>query len=197
MDSQGTEITELLLAVQAGEERAFDRLATRVYDELRGLARGLLRNESPQHTLQATALVHEAWARLASQDSIGVEHRRHFFRVAGNVMRRILVDHARARRSAKRGDGERPVALDATVSALERNAGDLLDLEAGLAELARDHPRKAALIEQRFFLGLEVKESAEVLGISLRQAERDWTLARAWLRRRFGPDPGERATDGD
>ena len=116
---------------------------------------------------------------------MGVAHRREFFKIAGTVMRRILVDHARAKRAVKRGEGVQPGELDATVAALEGNAGDLLDLETALTELGSEHPRLAKQVELRFFLGLEASNAAQILELSLRQTERDWTIARAWLKRRL------------
>ena len=189
MQSEEQDITRLLQAAQNGDASALDALAPRVYAEMRRLAFALLRSENPGHTLQATELVHEAWLKLVQRDSVGVEHRRQFFKVASTIMRRILVDHARAKRARKRGDGIQPEALDATVVALEGNVGDLIDLENALDELALDHARLAKQVELRFFLGLETTEAAKILELSQRQTERDWTLARAWLKRRL--DRGE------
>jgi len=183
--SEENDITRLLLAAQAGDSSALDALAPRVYTEMRKLAFALLGRESPGHTLQATALVHEAWIKLVQQDSVGINHRREFFKVAGTVMRRILVDHARTKRAVKRGEGVQPEELDATVAALEGNVGDLIDLENALTELGNEHPRHAKQVELRFFLGLEAADTAQILEQSLRQTERDWTMARAWLKRRL------------
>jgi len=185
MLSEDQDITRLLLAARDGDSSALDALAPRVYSEMRKLAFALLSRESPGHTLQATALVHEAWLKLVQRDSVGVEHRREFFKVAATVMRRLLIDHARTKRAQKRGEGVRPEELDATVLALESNVGDLLDLEQALAELALEHPRLAKQVELRFFLGLEASEAAQILELSTRQTERDWMLARALLKRRL------------
>jgi RNA polymerase sigma factor (TIGR02999 family) len=180
-----SEITLLLRAAQAGRAEAFDRLVPLVYDELRALARGMLGSERTGHTLGPTALVHESWLRLASQESFGFEHRAQFFAAAATSMRRVLVDHARTRAREKRGGDRRREPLDEMLEELERSSGDLLELEAALVELSALDARKARLVELRFFAGLDVRQSASVLAVSERQAERDWTLARAFLRGRL------------
>jgi RNA polymerase sigma factor (TIGR02999 family) len=188
MVSDPSAITRLLTAARAGETGAFDELLPLVYGELRALAQGLMRAERPGHTLEPTALVHEAWLRLASQESLGFAHRAQFFAAAATSMRRILVDHARARLRVKRGAGatlESGSELDGLVAAFEQRGGDLLALEAALAALAGLDARQARLVELRFFAGLDMRTTAELLAISLRQAERDWTHARAWLRQRL------------
>jgi RNA polymerase sigma factor (TIGR02999 family) len=191
-------ITRLLQAAHAGESGALEGLLPLVYGELRGLAAGLMRGERSGHTLDPTALVHEAWLRLAGQERVGFAQRTQFFAAAGALMRRILVDHARARRRLKRGGAavqgqlaERQLAdgLDGVLVAFEERAGDLLALEEALGDLAALDARLARLVELRFFAGLEMRATAEALSISLRQAERDWTLARAWLRQRLD-EPG-------
>tara|TARA_R110002126_G_scaffold28577_1_gene95297 strand:- start:7875 stop:8477 length:603 start_codon:yes stop_codon:yes gene_type:complete len=191
------EVSRLLRAATDGDRTALDELVPRVYDELRGLARSCLAQENVA-TLAPTALVHEAWLRLARQDSLGAEHRSEFFRAASTVMRRILVDRARARRAQKRGDGLRPVALDedaavdATLAAFEERSTDLLALEDALERLEDRDPQKARLVELRFFAGLDMRSAAEALGVSLRQAERDWTVARAFLRDAVTSEAGNR-----
>jgi RNA polymerase sigma factor (TIGR02999 family) len=145
----------------------------------------MLRDERTGHTLEATALVHEAWLRLARQHSLGSDHRAQFFSLAATTMRHVLIDHARRRGRAKRGGGAASEPLDETVAALEASCGDLLELEVALGELGRADPRKAKLVELRFFAGLDMRSSADVLAISLRQAERDWTTARAFLKSRL------------
>lgn len=183
------DLNELLAAARRGDREALDRLAPRVYGELRKLADGLMRRERAEHTLQATALVNEAWMRLVGQDSVGFEHRAQFFATAGTVMRRILVEHARARKAEKRGGGAAREPLDEIVANLEAGGGgDLLALEVALEDLARLHPRKARLVELRFFLGLPMREAAEILAVSLREVERDWTMTRAWLAQRLQAD---------
>lgn len=178
----GGDITRLIQAAHAGDSGALDALFPRLYGELRRVAHNLIAGERANHTLQATALVHETWLRLSQQHSLGVEQRAQFFEVAAATMRRVLVDHARRRGRVKRGSGEAPQPLDEVVSALEAGCGDLVELEEALAALARMDPRKARLVELRFFAGLELRDAAEVLAISHRQAERDWTLTRAFLR---------------
>lgn len=180
-----SEITLLLREAQEGRAEAFDRLVPLVYDELRSLARGMLGGERSGHTLGPTALVHESWLRLASQESFGFEHRAQFFAAAATSMRRVLVDHARARKREKRGGDREREPLDQMVEELERSSGDLLELEAALVELSALDERKARLVELRFFAGLDVRESARILAVSERQAERDWTTARAFLRGRL------------
>ena len=181
----GEDITSLLEAAHEGDRSALDRLAPRVYGELKRLADGMMRGERREHTLQPTALVNEAWLKLVRQDSVGFRHRAQFFSTAATVMRRILSNHARARRSRKRGDGVRPEPLDEVVAALEHDGPELPELEQALESLARILPRKARLIELRFFLGLGMQETADILEISKREAERDWTFARAWLQQRL------------
>lgn len=183
------EITRLLQAAHDGDPEALDRLAPHVYAELKRLARTVLRRDGGL-SLHPTALVHEAWIKLVRQDTVGFAHRAQFFSAAATWMRRILVDHARARRSKKRGGGAAPEPFDETVAALEQNAGDLVVLGEALEELARVHPRHAKLVELRFFLGMEMGEAARLLSVSTRQAERDWALARAWLRGRLEEAPG-------
>jgi RNA polymerase sigma factor (TIGR02999 family) len=180
-----SEVTTLLRAAEAGEPQAREQLFALLYDELRLLAQSLIGRERTGHTLGATALVHEAWLRLVGQDSVGARHRAEFFAAAATIMRRVLVDHARTRAREKRGAGVAPQPLDETVAELERNCGDLLALEQALDSLASFDARKAKLVELRFFAGLGMRESADVLAISLRQAEREWTTARAYLKQRL------------
>lgn len=176
------DVTSLLRAAHAGDVRSFDQLVPLLYAELRRLAQTLLGEERTGHTLDATALVHEAWIRLAQQHSLGVTQRAQFFQVAATTMRRVLVDHARKRSAEKRGGERVREPLDHALADIERSCGDLLALEAGLQELAGLDERKARLVDLRFFAGLGMRETAELLGISLRQAEREWTTARAFLR---------------
>ena len=178
-----SEITQLLQAAHGGRVDAVERLFPLLYDELRRVARSMLGPERSAHTLQATALVHEAWMRLARQDSVGFEHRAQFFSAAATTMRRVLVDHARARRRDKRGGGVTPEPLDETLATFEQSCGDMLELEGALDSLAILDARKAKLVELRFFAGLDMQESAQILAISKRQAEREWTTARAFLKR--------------
>jgi RNA polymerase sigma-70 factor (ECF subfamily) len=183
-------ITRVLREAHEGDRSAFDRLLPLLYADLRQLAQNLLLFERRGHTLQATALVHEMWLKLAAQESLGFDHRRGFFSAAATAMRRILVDHARGRTRQKRGEGVEPAALDESVAALERSAGDLVALDEALGGLAELDARKAKLVELRFFVGLSTREAAELLAISERQAERDLALARAWLRDRLDAPGG-------
>lgn len=172
----------LLRAWSNGDSRALDQLTPIVYGELHRLARRYLRCERRDHSLQTTALVNEAYLRLVDHTRMEWQNRAHFFAVSAQVMRRILVDHAR-RRNVKRGRGLRRVALDeATAIGGERRA-DLAALDDALTSLAERDPRKAQVVEMRFFGGLSVEESAEVLGVSPVTVMRDWRTAKAWLYR--------------
>jgi RNA polymerase sigma-70 factor (ECF subfamily) len=163
-----------------------DDLVPLVYDELRRLARSYLRRERPDHTLQPTALVHEAFERLVDQRNVEWEGRSHFMAIAAIAMRRLLLQHAEKRRAAKRGGGRQCLTLDDTAAALlggEIDIGEILDLNACLQRLAELEPRHAQLVELRVFAGMTMTECATHLGTSLRTAERDWRVASAWLRR--------------
>jgi RNA polymerase sigma factor (TIGR02999 family) len=164
----------------SGQPRPFDNLAGRVYDELRRMASGMLAGERPGQTLQPTALVHEAYLRLASGAGEKLADPRYFFAAAAEAMRRILVDRARRRSAAKRGGGRRRVELNLADPATSPPDG-LLALDEALASLAAEDARKAELVKLRFFAGLTSREAAEVLGVSLATAERWWAYARAWL----------------
>lgn len=175
-------IVDLLHAVRHGSREAVDELLPAVYAELRRLAMCYLSKERSDHTLQPTALVHEAYLRLVGQRSVGWEDRTQFFAAAATVMRRVLVDHARARNATKRGGGRRRTALDDVVTCFEERACDLVALNEALERLAAMDERKAQVVELRFFGGLSVAEAAGFIGIPRRTAEREWTLAKAWLR---------------
>ncbi len=152
-----------------------------VYDALRGIARGYMRVERPDHTLQPTALVHEAYLRLVEQRKVGWRNRAHFFGVAAQLMRRILVDHARSLQTDKRLAAHQAIALEeAFVFAAERS-GDLIALDAALQRLAEIDARQSRIVELRFFAGLSVEETADVMGIAPRTVKRDWKVAKAWL----------------
>lgn len=175
------DVTDLLLRWSAGDERALDELTPLVYDDLRRLARALLTRETPGHTLQATALVHEVYLRLFDQRRVRWENRAHFFSAAAHIMRRVLVDHARARATAKRGGGSTRVEIgegDAIVGAF---AEDWLDLDATLTRLGRVDMRKVRIVEMKCLAGMTNQEIATALGISDATVERDWKFARAWL----------------
>jgi RNA polymerase sigma factor (TIGR02999 family) len=180
-------VTELLQGWRAGDRRALDAVLPLVYDELRRLAHHHLRNERPDHTLQSTALVHEAYFRLVAQDFPEWESRAHFFAIAAQLMRQILVDYARRRRAGKRGAGQGTLPLE-DVSQLSpgKDPGkdiDVVVLDDALKALAELDPRKAKVVELRFFGGLTFAETAEVLDVSPVTVSRDWSTARAWLHR--------------
>ena len=181
-------VTELLRAWNAGDSRASETLAPLVYAELRRQAKLALRREGEGHTLQTTALVHEAWLRLDGQHEAQWESRNQFFAVAAQMMRRVLVDHARSRAAAKRGGAAARVTLAAAEAAPDgsESALDLVDLIAlddALQRLAALDPRKAQLVELRYFAGMSIPETAEALGMSQATVGREWAVARMWLRR--------------
>lgn len=177
------EVTRLLAAVRAGEDRALDRLLSLVYEELRRIAEVQLRRERRGHTLQPTALVHEAYLKLAGGD-LAVENRAHFLAIAARAMRQALVDHARRRRRAKRGGGMKRTTLTAGSWSEELDLDELLALDDALSEL---EPRQRRVVECRFFGGMEEQEIAAVLDVSARTVRRDWVKARAWLYRALYP----------
>ena len=179
MDIRG-EITEMLAQVRNGDEAALGRLIPIVYKELRRLAAHHMKQERPSHTLQATALVHEAFLRLAGQKQPDWRDRVHFLAVASQVMRNLLVDHARARRRVKRGGGCE-LQLDEALTLAAFESEEVLALEEALERLSRIDPRQERIVELRYFGGLSVEEVATVLGISARTVKREWQMARAWL----------------
>ena len=181
----GHEVTELLGAWRAGDAQASDSLVRLVYDELRRQAALVLRRENEGHTLQPTALVHEAWLRLADQQDVRWESRTQFFAVAAQTMRRVLLDHARTRRALKRGGGAVQVSLSGVAPAddTQLDAVDLIALDEALTRLAALDPQKARLVDLRYFAGLSIPEAAEVLGMSTATVSREWAVARMWLRR--------------
>jgi RNA polymerase sigma factor (TIGR02999 family) len=175
------EISRLLTAWSEGDSGGNERLFAIIYAELRKLAAHHRRSESPENSLQTTALVHEAYLRLAAQHRVTWKNRGHFFAVASQAMRRVLVDHARRRRAMKRGGGVAPSPLDSMVVAMERTV-DLVELDVALERLAKADLQEARVVELRFFAGLTVPEIAVVLGVSTATVEREWAAARAWLR---------------
>lgn len=180
MESTQGDITRLLLAVRDGDGEAHSELASLIYPQLKHIAQNCIRGERPDHTLQPTALVHEAYIRMAGRD-IKWANRAHFFAVAAHIMRQILVDYARQHRAAKRSGNRQKVDLqDATVTSVEIPE-KVLSLDEALSRLAEWDPRQASVVEMRFFAGLTEEEIGEVLGISVRTVKRDWKLARAWL----------------
>ena len=187
-DTRG--ITRLLNAWQRGDANARDRLFVLVYGELRRRAAAHLRRERRDHTLRPTALVHEAYLRLMGQDRAQWQGRSQFFAIASETMRRVLVDHARERKAAKRGGTAVRVALEEDVASTDAREVDLIALDSALDELAALDPRKSRLVEMRFFGGLEMEEIAGVLEISRATADRDWRFARRWLYRRMAAAEG-------
>ena len=173
-------VTQLLAQWANGEEGAFDRLVPRVYDELRRQAHRHFRKERADHTLQSTALVHEAYLRLCQQPYTRFANREHFFAISAQLMRQILVEHARRHRAAKRGGGHK-LALDEALATPNTKDVDLVALDDALLELARLDPRQSRIVELRFFAGLSIAEIARVLHISPATVKRDWTTARLWL----------------
>src|SRR5262249_51907867 len=188
--SPGT-VTQLLRAWSDGDDAALDRLIPIVEAELRRLARGYMGRERPDHTLQVTALVNEAFLRLTDARRLRWQDRAHFLGVTARLMRRVLVDHARARGYEKRGGGLKKVALDEGVAVSPELAFNVLALDRALETLAAVDPRKARVIELRFFGGLSVDETAEVLQVSPDTVKRDWRLARLWLLREMEGHPRE------
>ncbi len=177
------EITQLLAKWSEGDQAALDELMPVVYSELRRLARHRLRRERPDHTLESAALVHEAYLRLTEQKTAHWKNRAHFFAVAAQLMRRILVDHARHHRAAKRGAGAVKLSLDEAVALPNQLCPDLLRLDEALGNLAKIDPVQSAIVELRFFGGLSIEETAEVLGVSPTTVKREWSTAKAWLYR--------------
>lgn len=181
--SSPMEITQLLLAWGRGEQAALDQLTPLVYDELRRLAHRYMGRERPGHTLQTSALVNEVYLRLVDSSHVRWRNRTHFFAVSAQLMRRILVDFARSRHNLKRGGDARQVSLDEALLVSHENSTDLVALDDALKALASLDARQSRAVELRFFGGLSVEETAEVLHVSEGTVRRDWSLARAWLYR--------------
>ncbi len=179
--TEGQEVTILLTALTRGDDGAASKLIPVVYAELRRLAGSYMRRERVDHTLQATALVHEAYLKLVEQRSVNWQGRAHFFGVAAQIMRRILIDYARGHSREKRGGEQKKVSLDDAFVFCEQQADELLAVDDSLNRLAEIDPRQARVVELRFFGGLSVEEAAEVLGVSPKTVKRDWSVAKAWL----------------
>jgi len=179
------DITATLAQLSAGDPRAIERLLPVVYDEMRRLAAGYLKDERQSHTLQPTALAHEAFLRMVVQTDVTWQNRAHFLGVAAQAMRRVLVDHARRRNALRRGGGQTLIGLDDAEDAGKADVG-FDDLDRALEELAKKSERQARVVELRYFGGLTIEETAEVLGTSPMTVKRDWTMARAWLFRELG-----------
>jgi RNA polymerase sigma factor (TIGR02999 family) len=188
-----TDVTTILSAIERGDPRAAEQLLPLVYDELRRLAVQKLAQEKPGQTLQATALVHEAYLRLVDSDNEqDWSGRGHFFAACGEAMRRILIENARRKQSLKRGGGQRHLDSDGVDIALPEPCEDLLALDEALVRLAAADPQAARLVQLRYFTGLTIADAAEALGMAPRSAARLWTFARAWLRREIEADGGSR-----
>ena len=184
-------ITQLLLAWSSGDRAALEELIPVVYPELRRIAARYLRRERVEHTLQPTALVHEAYVKLVDQERARWQNRAQFFGVAAQLMRRILVDHARERAADKRGGGVRPVTLVDAMAASPDRGIDVLALDEALARLTALYPEQGRLVELRYFGGLTIEETGEVLGLSPATVKRQWAVARAWLLANL--DPGAKS----
>ena len=185
------EVTELLVAWSEGDRAALDQLTPLVYEELHRLARNHMSRERQDHTLQTSALVNEAYLRLIDQKNVRWQNRAQFFSIASRLMRRILVDHARSHRYAKRGGDMRRVSLDEAAVLAQESAAELVALDDALKSLAALDTRKCQVVELRFFGGMSVEESAEVLGVSVVTVMRDWSTAKAWLHRAMEKEVSE------
>ena len=182
MSQQGTEdITQLLIELSQGNRVKVDMLLPLIYDELRRLAVDYLRRERPDHTLQATALVHEAYLRLVDQTRVNWQNRAHFFGVAAQLMRRLLVDYARKHNAEKRGADFQKLTLDENIDSAVERSEQIVALDRALEALAAIDEQKARIVELRFFGGLTVEETAEVMGVTPITIKRHWRMARAWL----------------
>jgi RNA polymerase sigma factor (TIGR02999 family) len=186
MSTNSSEISLLLDQYRDGQADAFEKLMGLVYDDLRRLAAWQLQTERPEHTLQPTALVHEAYLKLAGQNPVDWQNKAHFFALAAQVMRHILVDYARTKQRDKRGGGQVGVALDEAHKLSHPSEPSLVELDEALSRLAGWDARKSRIVELRYFGGLSIEETADVLGVSPTTVRREWTLAKAWLRRELG-----------
>lgn len=183
MESSPTDVTLILKQLSAGDQEAVNKLVPVLYDELRRLAAYYLRKERSDHTLQATALVHEAYVRLVDQREVEWKNRNHFFAVAAQLMRRVLLDHARKHQAVKRGGPLPKVKLDDVVAMCEENAAELVALDGLLNRLSTIDPQQTRVVELRFFGGMSVEETAEVMNISPATVKREWAMAKAWFAR--------------
>lgn len=184
-DSGDQNVTNLLVEWRRGDDAALARLIPIVYGELRRVASARLRSEGPDHTLQTTALVHEAYLRLVGLDRMALQNRTHFFAMAARLMREILVDHARRKNALKRGGGVTVLDLENVAAGAENTVIDVLALDEALTDLASLDQRLCRVVELRFFAGLSIAETADALGVSSATVERDWTFAKAWLLQRL------------
>lgn len=186
------EVTRLLLEWSDGETDALERLMPLVIEDLRTQARRYLDREAVEHTLQPTALVNELYLKLRGSHTVNWQNRKHFFGFAAQAMRRILVDHARARKTTKRGDGIRPVPLEQAINVEDSRGDDIIALDEALDELAEMDPRQAHIVELRFYVGLNVEEVAEILEVSPATVKREWKSAKLFLYGRMRAEGGER-----
>lgn len=190
-------LTQLLVAWSDGDQKALDELFPLVYDELRQVARRQMRRERPGHTLRTTALVNDAYLRLVDQREVRWQNRAHFFAIAARMMRRILVDHARAKRYEKRGGGAAHVPLEEAAVLAHGREGEIVALDEALTALAEIDPRRARVVELRYFGGLSNEEIGEVLKVSPNTVTRDWNMARAWLYQELGGAPPDASAQPD
>src|SRR5215469_2003804 len=188
---QADDVTALLAALAKGNEGAAERLIPVVYRELKRLAGGCMRGERPDHTLQTTALVHEAYLRLVRQRSANWQGRSHFFAIAATIMRRILIDYARSRLREKRGAAHESLPLDEVLVIPPERSEEILRIDQALKRLSKLDPRQAHIVELRFFGGLSVEETARYLRISPKTVKRDWAVAKAWLHAELGRNDGD------
>ena len=191
--SQRKDVTTLLQEWSAGNSQSVNELMPLVYDRLRQLAARELRRERPNHTLQSTALVHEAYLKLIDQRRVQWKDREHFFAIASKLIRRVLVSHARSRNASKRGGGHTLLALDESIAVPDCKDMDLIALDDALEHLSCLDPQQAQIVELRFFSGLSIESAARVLGISASTVTREWNLARAWLFREVSRRTGSEA----
>lgn len=189
MEGTPGEVTNLLIELRQGNREAEALLIPLVYKELRHIAANYLRKENPQHSLQPTALVHEAYLRLTNMREIDWQSRSHFFAVSATLMRRILVDHARAQQTSKRGDGWDAVSVDEAILPSPERAREIVALDDALTKLAMLDRRQSKIVELRFFAGMSEEETGSVLGMSARTVRRDWRVAKAWLFRELNCKP--------
>lgn len=175
------DITDMLIAWSKGDRDALEQLTPMVYRELKRLAGSYLRRERGEHTLQPTALAHEAYIKLIDQQNVQWQNRAHFFGIAAQAMRRILVDHARERLAEKRGSGGAQISLDEAIEVSDRRAGQLVALDDALQALSELDPQKCRVVELKYFGGLTLEEMAEILGLSRATVVREWRMAKAWL----------------
>lgn len=183
------DVTILLDNWSKGDQNALDQLTPVVYDELRRLAASYMRRERQDHTLQSTALVNEAYLKLVDQKNVVWQNRAHFFGIAAQMIRRILVDHARAHKAEKRGGGAGVLSLDEAIGVPEKRDIEILSLNDALTRLSELDPQQGRIVELRFFTGLSIEETAEVVGVSPATVKREWAAARAWLFREISRKP--------